>query len=135
MAKHTHRSKGPCLRCDEQRAELHPELRPWWDFVVETDPEAHMSDAWRSKDEQNDAFNRGASRRRWPDSKHNFMKDGKPCAKAFDCFRQTIDGKGEWKPFFYIKLAAALKKVGAPVKWAGEWVGKFREMAHFELEE
>lgn len=75
--------------------------------------------------------------RRWPDSKHNKIKNGMSASQAWDCFRLSSDGKAEFpdpdKDPFYRNIATLLENEGAPIEWAGHWGGRFRESVHFEL--
>jgi hypothetical protein len=134
-----HRNTYPCPACEEKKLTLDVRLRPWWDFTQRRRPDCHMSTAWRGELDQNDAFNRGASQRRWPFSLHNKTKDGKPASLAWDCFRLEPNGTASFpdpdKDPFYRDLFKALEAAGAPIAWAGNWKGRFRESVHFELED
>lgn len=134
--KHSNASL-PCQKCEAEAATLDPEVRKWWDYVHWRVPFLHISDGWRDEVTQNEYYRQKKSMRRWPDSKHNRMKGGKPAAIAWDCFRLSPGGKAEFPnpdtDSFYKTIAVLLEGVGAPIVWAGTWKGRFRESVHFEL--
>lgn len=85
---------------------------------------------YRGEQEQNEAYARGFSKLKFPQSKHNI----KP-SKAMDLVPWPVD----WKNIDRFKdLAAIVKqeaaKLDVKVRWGGDWA-KFRDYPHFELAE
>lgn len=90
----------------------------------------------RGMEEQNDAFASGASRNRWPTSKHNAFP-----ANAVDIVPYPGGYNASWEQFFematYVLAEAA--RLGVPLRWGGHWknyTGKGhydRDWAHFEI--
>jgi peptidoglycan LD-endopeptidase CwlK len=89
----------------------------------------------RTKEEQNDAFERGASKLRWPQSKHN-----KTPSLAVDIAPFPIDW-GDLQRFR--ELAAIIldeaAKLNIKLRWGGDFNmngkpdDKFIDMPHFEI--
>lgn len=131
MNHHTHDKL--CPLCAEKETTLNPELATWWRWVKDRHPEAHIAWGFRDEENQNQFYAEGKTRARWPHSKHNVMKDGKPCAEAFDCFIILADNLARFPASWYKALAQALKEASAPIQWAGEWTG-FKEQDHFQLQ-
>ncbi|RJR27755.1 hypothetical protein C4561_01485 [candidate division WWE3 bacterium] len=118
---------------------------------------------WRSQKWQDDAFARGTTKLKWPDSKHNFVdpETGDPCSLAVD-ITQVIDGKpimcveptdwsnkvavnryhGELRQLYFFSggvLICGLKQ-GLKLRWGGDWNSdlsllnnKFNDLFHWEL--
>jgi peptidoglycan L-alanyl-D-glutamate endopeptidase CwlK len=91
----------------------------------------------RNKEEQNDAFERGASKLRWPNSKHN-----KTPSLAVDVAPFPID----WDNLARFRELAAIimdeaDKAGIKLRWGGDFNmngkpdDKFVDMPHFEIYE
>lgn len=94
----------------------------------------------RTRRRQNQLFEQGLSKVKWPDGKHNTMP-----AEAVDA-GPYFPGKGipwdEQENFYafagYVQGIA--KKLGIKIRWGGDWDGdndvkdqKFNDLAHFEL--
>lgn len=88
-------------------------------------PNVHVSWTHRGEQEQNDAFARGASRIKWPDSRHN-----KTPAEAMDLFQLRDDGVASWEISFFKACADILRPMG--IKCGFDWK-KFRDAPHFEI--
>lgn len=82
----------------------------------------------RDKEAQNEAFAKGASKLKWPKSKHNT----KP-SKAVDIAPYPIDWNNHVR--FY-QLAARFKQIAEykriSITWGGDFK-KFKDLPHFEL--
>ena len=89
----------------------------------------------RTKEEQNDAYERGTSKLRWPQSKHN-----KTPSLAVDLAPYPID----WDNLDRFRELAAImldeaQKLGVKLRWGGDFNqngkpdDKFVDMPHFEL--
>lgn len=92
----------------------------------------------RGEREQTDAFERGMSKLKYPQSKHN-----KWPSHAMDLAPYPInwDDVGRFVALAHIVLAEA-KRLGVNLRWGGDWNRngdwrdeKFRDMPHFELME
>lgn len=91
---------------------------------------------YRGEAEQNDAFERGMSKLKYPQSKHN-----KWPSRAVDLAPYPID----WNDIRrFVALADLMleeaKRLGVNMRWGGDWNRngdwrdeKFRDMPHFEL--
>jgi len=92
----------------------------------------------RGEDDQNEAFDAGASRNRWPTSKHN-----KYPSRAFDIVPYPEGYGADYGRFYEMAtyIYAAASKLGIPIEWGGHWIsytGKGhndRDWAHFNLRE
>jgi len=91
----------------------------------------------RSKQEQNDAYERGASKLQWPNSKHN-----KTPSLAVDVapFPIDWDDLGRFREMARIIMEEA-DKAGIKLRWGGDFNmngkpdDKFVDMPHFEINE
>lgn len=80
---------------------------------------------WRPQHIQDALFASGASKKRWPESTHNHMKDGEPSSLALD-FGVWVDGKIPWKDTHMFCVVAgvffaAAKREGITLRWGGDW--------------
>lgn len=92
----------------------------------------------RGKEEQNDAVERGTSKLKWPNSKHNTEP-----SRAMDLAPYPIDWDNIAR---FIALADIVleeaKKRNVKIRWGADWNRngewrdeKFRDWPHFELDE
>lgn len=129
----------------ERIATCHPALRCWLkDFEEHFPDDAAVVCGWRGEKEQNEAFLRGNSRRRWPESKHNAIDlTGAPDSLAVDLVTYH-HGAVDWSEECAIYLAGYglaiwnLKTTiyGCCRAWNLEWSGNWKvpyELVHFEL--
>jgi peptidoglycan LD-endopeptidase CwlK len=64
-------------------------------------------------------------------SAHEFNKDGKPWARAFDFVPLNAAGKADWNDAKKFAQAGAIAtKLG--LEWGGSWTG-FKDMPHIQL--
>lgn len=90
---------------------------------------------YRDEAAQNEAVERGHSRLRWPESKHN-----RHPAQAVDLapwYPYTPHVRWERTDDFYRMATVILEHaavLGVPVRWGGNW-RNFRDYPHFELVE
>ena len=90
----------------------------------------------RNEEDQNAAFDAGASKRRWPDGEHNKLP-----SEAVDVAPYPIDWGGKERFTYlagHIMAIAALK--GIRLRWGGDWdmdtdTGdeRWRDLGHFEI--
>ena len=133
---------------DRSRARLetcHPALRAVMTRALEISPfDLTIVCGWRGEAEQNKAYAEKKSKLRWPQSKHNFMKDGQPHSLAVDV-APWVGGTIPWddRVLFSVMAGvvfAAAKERGVNIRWGGNWspmwapaLNKFPDMPHFEL--
>lgn len=83
---------------------------------------------YRGEQEQNEAYARGFSQKKFPDSRHN----SKP-SQAVDLVPYPLDWKNiESFKAMAIAVKAAAAKVGVTIEWGGDW-RKFKDYPHFQL--
>jgi len=90
----------------------------------------------RNEAEQNDAFERGASKKCWPESKHNTFP-----SMAVDAAPYPIDWDDRERFFYMAGLVIGVAgAMGIKLRWGGCWAGdndfrknKFDDFVHFEL--
>lgn len=123
------RSLALLATCDERLQRIaQAAIRVGMDFSVIS--------GHRGKDEQEDLFARGLSRKRWPDSRHNSLP-----SLAFDVAPWPIDWSDRGR---FLHLAGILRTVAfdlaVPIRWGGDWDGDFDlkdqtffDLGHFEL--
>jgi len=91
----------------------------------------------RNKEEQDEAYRRGASQKPWPESKHNVSP-----SLAVDIAPWPIDWSNELR--FWTVGAFVMgvgKSMGVELRWGGLWdrgwehvaESGFRDLGHFEL--
>lgn len=86
---------------------------------------------WRGEDVQNALYDRRASQKPWPDSKHNVVdQDGNPASDALD-FAPIIEGVIYWDDTDIFCVVAgsflvASKELNIPLRWGGDWDGDGR---------
>lgn len=83
---------------------------------------------WRNRALQNALVESGASRTRYPNSKHNFIgPKGEPLSLAFD-FGPWVRSGVPWKETHIFAAVtgcfmAAANEVGIRLRWGGDWDG------------
>ena len=133
-------------RSSARLAECHPDLQRLAHEAVKIIDFA-VIEGYRGEEAQNRAVVEGKSKLRYPHSKHNRTRDGKPCALAMDL--------APWKPGVGIDwndresfsvmggvFLALGQQLGIPVRWGGNWDrdAYFRErgdswdLPHIELD-
>lgn len=116
--------------CDERLQRLLREAIQRVDFTVLC--------GHRERDEQDDAFRRGASTKRWPMSKHNRMP-----SVAVDIAPYPVDWKDTAR---FARLAGYIERIaheqGVSIRWGGDWDQDGRtnderliDMPHLEIVE
>ena len=87
----------------------------------------HTCCVYRGEEEQNAAFRRGSSRKRFGESAHNSIP-----SKAMDLFQ--IDAKGEavFDRKYYEKLYSRAKALGFKFVWGGNYI-TLRDSPHFQV--
>ena len=121
----------------EQLLTLHPDLQRLFRAVIEH-YDCRIVEGYRGRHDQNEAYLRGVSRLKWPESKHNHMPslaaDVVPWPSMWENRDQLYHFAG-----FVLGVAEALD---IPIRWGGDWDRdndvsdqSWRDLAHFELVE
>lgn len=112
------------ITCDERLQRLAHEAIRGYDFMVAC--------GHRGKQEQEEAFKKGASPLHWPDSKHNAFP-----SQAMD-LAPFVDGKISWDDVKkFDEMAGHVLRVANDLKIGITWGGNFERIdrPHFELRE
>jgi|TARA_R110000751_G_scaffold300438_1_gene412148 peptidoglycan L-alanyl-D-glutamate endopeptidase CwlK len=96
----------------------------------------------RTKEEQDEAFRVGASKTRWPDSKHNSAEIGYR-SRAVDVAPYPIDWNDRERFVYFAGIVKGVSSaLGVKIRWGGDWDGDndlrdqhFMDLVHFELAE
>lgn len=120
MPTFSKRSLDNLAQCDARLQKVAHEAIKHFDFVVTC--------GHRGKTAQNEAFAKGNSKLKWPDSLHN-----KKPSLAFDAAPYPIDW-ADVKRFDRMGavMKAAAKTVGVKIVWGGDWKS-FKDRPHFEV--
>lgn len=133
MPSFSARSLSRLETCDHRIIRLFKEVIRYFDCTVVC--------GYRSKEDQNAAYEAGNSKLKYPKSKHN----GFP-SKAIDC-APYIPGKGiVWEAdqcyFFAGVVMGTARALGIPIRWGGDWDKDndvndqtFNDLVHFEIDE
>ena len=132
MPKFSQASLAQLGTCDPRLQEVMGAVIGLFDFTV---LEGHRGEA-----AQNAAYDRGASKVRWPHGKHNSVP-----SKAVDIAPYPIDWSDKEaarQRFCYLAgfvMAVAIQR-NCPIRWGGDWDGDqdtrdehFRDLGHFEI--
>lgn len=120
-----------CPLCAEKLEQAHHYMRKWFENVKRRHPKAHISCAWRGKEDQDRAFQGKKSKLPFPLSKHNRMINGKPCSLALDLFELSDEGQAIFSPSFYAKINGENEEDRARIRWGGTF--QIRDYDHFEM--
>lgn len=126
--------EGPsCEGCNARLAEGHEELSRSFQEIKKVFPRVHSSWVFRNENEQNQMVIERSSNLKWPKSKHNAMRDGKPESLAMDLFEIDEKGNGRWRPEFFNDIWKLCKAKKLPIKWGVAF--KIGDANHFEITE
>lgn len=103
----------------------------------------------RSKEDQDEAFNAGKSKVKWPDSNHNLRPGIDEFSRAVDIIPYFNSGKSryDWEDeLAFARLAgvmfACARDEDVKIRWGGDWDRdnrsadeRFLDLPHFELDE
>ena len=116
-------------------AECHPDLQRLLHEVIKV-MDISILIAYRNEKDQNDAYNKGASKLKYPESKHNKIP-----SLAVDIAPYPIDFK-DLSSFYFLAgiISAKAEQLGIKVRWGGCWrcdnkfkENDFQDLVHFEL--
>jgi hypothetical protein len=123
--------RNDCIRCEEFLKFAHPRMVEWWRLIKPNFSHLHIYCSYRDVKQQNQAYDDGLSRLRFPNSKHNYILDNKPASLAFDLFQLSEEGIA----LFPFKLYKSVIDLSEQLKQPIRWGGRFRDLGdanHFE---
>lgn len=124
---------GFCGHCEQDLKKAHPVLVQWFYWVKALHLDAHICWAFRDREDQDMAFEKGLSKLKWPESKHNALDtDGNPCSRALDVFQIKSDGKAYFDVDWCAVVNEETKKQNFPIKWGGDFK-TLKDFDHFEM--
>lgn len=124
--KKKHVNKFECPACDEKLKDAHHDLVLFANRFRGFKQDAHISWAYRGKEDQEAFKAKGTSKAGFGESPHNY----KP-AMALDFFRIGLDGKADWTADWYNRfLGPAAREAG--LVWGGDWL-RFKDIFHVEI--
>ena len=125
----------------------HPSLKQVAIRALELSPyDITIVHGYRGEEVQNALFDRNASQKRFPDSKHNHtLPNGTPCSLAIDV-APYVKGKIAWDDDLIFGVLAgvfmaAASEIGCKLRYGGDWDGdglskgdqRFMDLGHLEL--
>ena len=130
MPKFSARSLEALASCDPRLIQLFQRVVERWDCVV---LEGHRGEA-----AQNEAFEKGTSKLRWPDGNHNHLP-----SLAADVAPYPVQwGNRERFILFAGFVLGVASQLGIPLRWGGDWDSDgdtrdecFSDLVHFEIAE
>lgn len=128
MPKFSKKSKERLATCNHLLQFIANKAIEKMDFVVVC--------GYRGKQEQDDAYMKGVSKLKFPESRHNKLP-----AEAMDLAPcKVVNGKTiiDWTDIkAFQELAKIIKEIAEeyhiPIEWGGSWRG-FKDMPHFQLD-
>ena len=130
MPRFSTRSKSRLHTCDERLVDLFNEVVKGFDCTI---IEGH-----RGKKAQNEAFNKGNSKVKFPNGKHNQSP-----SVAVDVAPYPIDWSDRDRFHYFSGYVLGIaSKMGLKIRWGGDWDmdtktkdNKFDDLVHFEIKE
>lgn len=128
IAMFSTKSKSKLLGCHLQLQQLFEEVCKTHDCTI--------LEGYRDKKRQDDAYNSGLSKLKFPQSKHNRFP-----SHAVDVIPYPIDFSDVKRIYTFGRFVVdTAKKLGIKIRWGGDWDGdgdttdqKFNDLVHFEL--
>lgn len=128
MNKYSDRSERELRSCDDRLQMVFDAVLPHIDHAI--------LKGMRGEDEQNEAFEKGVSTKKWPDSKHNTLP-----SVAVDVAPSPVDWKDTNRFYFFAGFVlATAKSMGIDLRWGGDWDDDkdlkdqlLYDLVHFEL--
>lgn len=127
-----HTNTEVCESCNNKLEESHPEMREWTLALRKRYLDVHVSCTFRNQVDQDQAYLAKASTLRWPHSKHNHTRHGRPYSLAVDLFQIDQFGKGKWDAVFFKKVHRENSAYHQKMRWGGEFK-TLGDSCHFEL--
>ena len=128
MPKFGSRSNSRLSTCDEDLQELFKEVVKIFDCTVLC--------GHRGEKEQNEAYDRGNSKVRFPDGRHNAQP-----SNAVDVTPYAVDCEDLDRMNYFAGIVKGIAYIkGIPIRWGGDWNdntdlkdNSFDDLPHFEL--
>lgn len=122
-------SKRSCAILDT----VHPTLQHIFEEAITDSPfDFGITSGYRTAEEQNELFNKGASQRDGY-TKKSYHQTGLAVDIAI-----YVDGKLTWEEDYYKIVAGHIigtaKRLGYEIEWGGMWQS-FRDYVHYQIEE
>lgn len=116
-----------CEGCNERLKDAHPLIQSFFDQSKAVHNDLHCSWVYRDKSSQDEAYANGASRLKYPQSKHNKLP-----AEAIDVFQINDRGTAVFSKAFCVQLKTESENLGFDFRWGGDFkiLGDF---GHFEI--
>ena len=118
-------------------ATCHPDLIRLMEAVAAKTPICIVS-GYRGKAEQDAAFRSGASKKRFPGSKHNVYPSRAVDIAPLINGKIPLNSKGEWDAKFFAALSIMVKQqaraLGIPIVWGGDWKDPY-DTPHYQLKD
>jgi hypothetical protein len=129
-----HHTEDPvCPLCEEKLRTACGYMAKWFREKKAKYRNLHVSWAYRGPEEQEKAFQQGASSVHYPHSKHNYTVDGDPFSLALDVFQITEDGEAVFSHKFCELLHKENLEAKLPIRWGGTFkLKKGSDGTHFE---
>lgn len=118
-----------------QLSTCHPELqRLFYEVIKHRD--CSVTEGFRNKEKQNEAYAKGNSDKKWPDGKHN-----KYPSLAVDVYPYPIDYTDKERFYNFAGFVQGVAEMlDIKIRWGGDWDGdndlhdqKLMDLVHFEL--
>jgi len=130
MPKFGNKSQKNLNTCDPRLIELFEEVIEHFDCTV---LQGH-----RGEEEQNEAFEKGFSKLKYPQGKHN-----KYPSLAVDVAPYPVDWKDTQRFIYFAGFVKGIaSQMGLNIRWGGDWDSdnelkdnKFNDLPHFEIRE
>lgn len=128
MPHFSHLSLERLTTCDERLQRLF--------MAVIREIDCSISYGYRDELAQNDAFEKGLSKKVWPDSKHNSLP-----SKAIDAIPYPVNWKDKERFYYFGGLVKGVaSQMGIKIRWGGNWDSDtdlhdqiFFDLGHFEV--
>ena len=128
MPNYSDRSKAKLQTCDKRLQDVFEVVIQHFDNTILC---GHRPEA-----EQNEAFDTGHSKVRWPDGKHNTLP-----SRAVDATPYPIDWKDRERMTYFAGFVVAIgAMLNVNIRWGGDWDqdtevsnNNFDDLVHFEL--
>jgi len=130
MPSFSEESKKQLSTCDVRLQKLFNEVIKVWDCKV---TEGH-----RGEKAQNDAYDKGYSKLRWPNGNHNSFP-----SKAVDVYPFPIDYKDTKRFYHFAGIVLGIaSQMNLTIRWGGNWDqdydlndNGFQDLVHFEVKD
>lgn len=127
-----HTNTEVCESCNEKLKQSHPAMKAWVLELRARHEDVHVSCSFRNKADQDKAYIERKSLLRWPNSKHNYTRNGQPYSLAVDLFQIDSLGQGHWDKSFFTQINEENEAHQREMRWGGEFKS-IGDSCHFEM--